>query len=269
MKILILILIAILTFPVSSKDTSFANGDWETNSTWTKGIEPTIEDTLIVGEGITVTISSNLSYNTPVIIYVRGTLRFEGKLRLPSSSKLVFIDGKLESVGGGNSDKITIGDTHVWDGKYGDVEGNFNITEDGGVLPVSWGIISVTSTLEQVTLDWSTYTEKNNDRFVIETSTNVKDWNEVATVQGNGTTSGISYYETTFGYESSGYLYVRIKQIDYNGEYGYSPILSVLISNSKIMYYVDVLGNTYSCQPIGFSIAVYENGNKVLCIGSN
>lgn len=258
-----LILIAILTFPVLGKDTSFANGDWQTNSTWTKGIEPTMEDTLIVGEGITVTISSNLSYNTPVIIYVKGTLRFEGKLRLPSGSKLVFIDGKLESVGGDNSDKITIGGTHVWNGKYGDVEGNFNITEEGGVLPVTWGILSITAICNQVELDWSTYTEKNNDIFVIETSEDTEVWEVVSTVKGNGTTNSISYYTTRFNSTSSGYLYVRIKQIDYNGEYGYSPMISIIIRNTKTLYYIDLLGEKYYDQPKGLSIAVHENGSKV------
>jgi hypothetical protein len=72
MKNLLITLLALICLSSYGKDSSIQDGDWETNSTWNKGIEPTTEDTLIISDGDSVTISSNLSYGTEVVILLEG-----------------------------------------------------------------------------------------------------------------------------------------------------------------------------------------------------
>ena len=79
---------------------------------------------------------------------------------------------------------------------------------------------------EKVVLSWSTATETNNNGFEIQRSNNGKSFATIGFVPGNGTTvkpNNYSYVDE----DQSGKLYYRLKQIDYNGTYSYSKIVSV------------------------------------------
>jgi hypothetical protein len=69
---------------------SVQTGNWTTTSTWSPAVAPAAGDTIIINDGHTVTISSNLSYTTtPMSIEVFGTWRFSGagsRITLPCNS---------------------------------------------------------------------------------------------------------------------------------------------------------------------------------------
>ena len=256
-----------LSFNIFSRDVSKQNGDWETGSTWFKSVEPTTEDTLVIANGDTVTVSSNLFYNTDVVILLEsgGILSFSGKLNLTINSKILSTGGGVISDGGGNSDKIKIGGTSVWSGNDGDLDGSFTVSI-GGVLPVEWGNIDVVvQDGTYVYVNWSTYSELNNDYFIIEYSDDLVDWVDGTTTYGSGTTNNITYYSDIFKSSYRGDIYIRIKQVDYNGDYNYSKIVSTNLaySNKRIVkYYMSIYGMKFFTQPLGLSIKVYDNGEK-------
>jgi hypothetical protein len=66
-------------------------------------------------------------------------------------------------------------------------------------------------------LNWRTVSEIENDYFILERSQDGVDFTEIATVEGNGTTSlpmDYLYVDETF---SGGLNYYRLKQVDFNG----------------------------------------------------
>jgi hypothetical protein len=66
-----------------------------------------------------------------------------------------------------------------------------------------------------VSLNWSTATERNNDFFIIEASKDGLYFEEIQRVQANGNTSTTHYYSKTI--ENQNYAYIKLKQRDFDG----------------------------------------------------
>jgi hypothetical protein len=80
---------------------------------------------------------------------------------------------------------------------------------------------------DQVCVRWSTATEKNNERFEIERTSNGEEWTVVGTVPGAINSSVTKHYEFVDKQPLPAISYYRLKQIDLNGEFTYSNISSV------------------------------------------
>jgi hypothetical protein len=79
---------------------------------------------------------------------------------------------------------------------------------------------------EKVILIWSTATETNNNGFEIQRSFDGKSFVTVGFVTGHGTITKPSNY-SYIDEDQSGKVYYRLKQLDYNGTYSYSNIISI------------------------------------------
>ncbi len=85
-----------------------------------------------------------------------------------------------------------------------------------------------------VMLRWSTASEINNDRFEIERSTDRVTFTKIGAQIGNGTTNNVSQYSYFDGsLPVAPKLYYRLKQVDYNGEFEYSPTVEVNFTGDK------------------------------------
>jgi len=84
-----------------------------------------------------------------------------------------------------------------------------------------------------VILSWSTASESNNLGFDVERSYDKKTFTKIAFIKGQGTISITSGYEFVDENVKTGYLYYRIKQIDFDGQANYSTVLEVVISSPK------------------------------------
>lgn len=110
---------------------------------------------------------------------------------------------------------------------------NFSITDL--LIPVELTSFTAQASLGLVTLNWSTASELNNQGFEIQRKTIngdiSSDWTMVAFKEGRGTTSETQnyvYVDDISGLSIDGAAY-RLKQIDYNGNFEYSP--EVLVEN--------------------------------------
>ncbi len=78
---------------------------------------------------------------------------------------------------------------------------------------------------------WSTASENNNDFFTIERSGDGTSWKEVLMVPGAGNSQhDIHYYETDRN-PLMGLSYYRLKQTDFDGQFKYSHMVSVLFGD--------------------------------------
>jgi len=78
-----------------------------------------------------------------------------------------------------------------------------------------------------VALNWSTATEVGNEGFKIEHSLDGETWREISSVNGNGTSEVTNTYEFIHEYPSSGMNYYRLKQVNFDGSFEYSEVVSV------------------------------------------
>jgi hypothetical protein len=76
-------------------------------------------------------------------------------------------------------------------------------------------------------LSWTTASEQGNKYFEIERSTNGISFEKAGVVRGNGTTSSIHNYIFLDKNPSSQKSYYRLKQVDLDGKFEYSKIISV------------------------------------------
>jgi hypothetical protein len=80
---------------------------------------------------------------------------------------------------------------------------------------------------QNITLEWSTASEINNDFFTIERSIDGINWQIVSTVTGAGNSSNIMHYsfiDISNSFENS---YYRLKQTDFDGDFKYFKIIAV------------------------------------------
>ncbi|MBI4930887.1 MAG: T9SS type A sorting domain-containing protein [Bacteroidetes bacterium] len=99
---------------------------------------------------------------------------------------------------------------------------------------------------EEVLLQWSTASEINNDYFDVENSVDGKAFEKIGRVAGHGNTNQLLNYSFIDEYPYSGINYYRLKQVDYNGDYNYSPIIAVknnLAGNPCFVYNDETSGN--------------------------
>lgn len=102
-------------------------------------------------------------------------------------------------------------------------------TGGSSVTPLPVNLVSFNAVRKNentVELNWKTAGELNNDRFEIERSADGINFTTIGTEAGNGTTDyTINYsFEDNTAPKFATVLYYRLKQVDYNGAFEYSPI---------------------------------------------
>lgn len=106
------------------------------------------------------------------------------------------------------------------------------------VVPVELTSFNAVFTHNRVNLSWTTATELNNLGFEIERSSNKADWLLIGFKEGKGTTSEPQeyFFSDDLSGISSGKLFYRLKQIDFDGSYKYSEEIEVeIIINSSFI----------------------------------
>ncbi|MFY0643494.1 MAG: T9SS type A sorting domain-containing protein [Bacteroidia bacterium] len=83
----------------------------------------------------------------------------------------------------------------------------------------------------QALLEWVTASELNNNYFEIEHSLNGVDFTAIGVLNGAGTTFDIQHYSFVDATPSIGMNYYRVRQVDYNGDYSYTPIRTIEFSS--------------------------------------
>jgi len=97
-------------------------------------------------------------------------------------------------------------------------------TDEGNNLPVRLAFFKAAPGVGKVGLTWETYSELNNDRFEVQHSSNGKEWAQIGQVNGAGTHWGKLNYAFTHQNAPNGINYYRLKQVDFDGTFEYSPV---------------------------------------------
>jgi hypothetical protein len=90
-----------------------------------------------------------------------------------------------------------------------------------------------------IQLDWKTTIEENNHYFLVQRRTDEGDFETIGRVEGNGTINHIMEYSfTDLNPIPNAFNYYRLKQVDYDGKYEYSKIVSKFIAIDMDKLYV-------------------------------
>ncbi|HYF68355.1 MAG TPA: T9SS type A sorting domain-containing protein, partial [Ohtaekwangia sp.] len=217
----------------------------EANATLTISGDLTIRNNLILNNSGKLIVTKNFIANNNASATVNGggVMDVGNNINFGNNTDFV-INGTLKA--GGN---VSFGNNETFNGT-----GSVNIVGTGcnkwtGSVPCIPGIVILPVKLltfeaqdngeGAVKISWSTAIEKNNDRFVIQRSTDGVTYNDITTVPGNGTTQEISYYDFVDNAPDAERLYYRLTQTDYDGTTEtFSPVfVQVVLKSAPISAY--------------------------------
>lgn len=96
------------------------------------------------------------------------------------------------------------------------------------LLPVEWGYFHSKTQEGGIVLEWETLTESSNSGFSVERSQDGIRFESIAWVEGRGNTQEASTYRfLDHDPPETPLIYYRLKQIDFDGSYDYSELISV------------------------------------------
>jgi hypothetical protein len=119
----------------------------------------------------------------------------------------------------------------VVDGFAGDAcTYSYVLTETSGscrLLPIELFSLNAVDKNKYVEITWATSSEINNDYFEVEKSTNGVDFFSIERIEGSGMSANAIFYSAKDYNPSSGVSYYRIKQVDFDGKFSFSKIISI------------------------------------------
>src|SRR5690606_37686439 len=131
----------------------------------------------------------------------------------------------IKPLGGTNFQEIAHFTTETWEKliKY--------VGDDP--VPVELSSFAADVSGDKVNLTWSTASEKNNQGFeierMLENDNASNSWKVIGFVKGNGTSTVINNYLYTDKPVNPGKYNYRLKQIDFDGTYAFSPVVEVIL----------------------------------------
>lgn len=275
-KVLLVFFVSLFGFTIHSQTTATAqnnppNNRWNQTGSWVGGVVPGCFDQIIIPAGVfldvtaTVDLGPNPGANCgPVTVIVQGDLRFQTgkKLKLPTGSQFIVEPGGTVVAGGGSgsSSYIEIGTETVWDAGQGDILVPITLCEGCSQLGVSLLAFDLKQDGREVNLYWSTASEENNDYFTIERSDDESIWNQIALIDGNGTTSTTNYYNYQDVPQLDETYYYRLYQTDFDGSREFLGELSVVYeSELRVIKRYNLLGQEITGEPQGLVIEVLSD----------
>ncbi len=151
-----------------------------------------------------------------------------------------------------------------------------------GVLPVKLLNFNATVNEHSTSISWSTSSEINNKGFEIEKSLDGTNFENIGFVKGYSNSNQLNNY--SFDYQNSESAFYRLKQIDFDGAYEYSNIVSaknginefeilpnpfkdeITISNTDKITNIEIVDLTgkvvYTSQPINNKVSVNTSNLK-------
>ncbi|MFQ3597325.1 MAG: T9SS type A sorting domain-containing protein [Chloroherpetonaceae bacterium] len=96
----------------------------------------------------------------------------------------------------------------------------------GTQVPVELVAFTARKSEQGVELAWRTASEQNNAGFEVERKSEGAIWNTLGFVRGNGTTTEAQSY-SFIDRTATGKVQYRLKQLDFDGQFEYSPVIEV------------------------------------------
>jgi len=103
----------------------------------------------------------------------------------------------------------------------------FALTTASSVLPVELSEFKGKVTERGNVLNWTTFSETNNDFFTLEHSLDGQDFERLTSINGAGDSDTPIDYDYLHVSPAKGLNYYRLKQTDYDGSFTYSDIISL------------------------------------------
>jgi hypothetical protein len=161
--------------------------------------------------------NSTLSY-TNMIDHVMVSNEMQPFYMNSTASVLTDVTSLINSYGSSTSDHYPIFTRYAF---------------DPAILPVTLGIFTVTKTDNAAKINWVTQTEINTSHFVVERSSDIRNWTGIATVAAKSNSSIATTYELYDNSPTKGINYYRLRIVDKDAKFAQSDIRSALFGSKN------------------------------------
>lgn len=110
-----------------------------------------------------------------------------------------------------------------------------------------------------VVLNWTTASEVNNKKFVIERTSDFLNWETIGEVAGAGNSSATHYYTFRDYTPLQGVSYYRLKQVDFDGAFAYSRSIVIETGEHQIPVSISISPNPFDGELTITSNVIDEN----------
>jgi len=117
---------------------------------------------------------------------------------------------------------------------YGIVNAEQAVLAAQNTLPVEWLSVDGKQIGEDIHLSWATASEQNNDRFVIEKQMG-STYRQLGSLKGAGNSTQVSTYTFKDSNPLPGTQVYRIKQVDIDGKFSFSPLVEVFFESEVFL----------------------------------
>lgn len=107
-------------------------------------------------------------------------------------------------------------------------------------------------------LTWSTASEKNNEKFLVEHSQDATSFRKIGEVKGNGTSATVLNYNYSDLAPAKGTNYYRLRQIDTDGTEAFSKVIALEFASNSIVSGATVYP-TVTSEVININLGTMEN----------
>ncbi|WP_081909524.1 T9SS type A sorting domain-containing protein [Aureispira sp. CCB-QB1] len=109
----------------------------------------------------------------------------------------------------------------------------YTILDEDITFPIELSSFTAFSDCEQTQLSWSTAMELNNNYFQIEHSVDGINWTKIGQVPSRGNSTETQHYDFLFK-EIFVQNYFRLRQVDFDGSFSYSPIVTTKLTDCNL-----------------------------------
>lgn len=273
--------------------TAVQNGNWISASTWDLNRAPANNDVVIIPLGRRVYfVNSPYPKNDPagrptLDIRIFGILDFSDagndKLYLDAGSRIeIFALGRIRT--SNNSTEIIAiyngsTDNTVWTGTPNNINGPAYATATSagfinGVLPINLSSFEVTASgKSNAKLSWVTESELNSSHFEIELyKSDLNMWKKEGEIKAAGNSNSVLKYSIIIELSSEGLNQFRLKVVDIDGRFKYSPVRSINYHNREaVKLFMNMNSRILQVEGVqnlsnqDMQLAIYDlNGREVL-----
>lgn len=129
-------------------------------------------------------------------------------------------------------------------------------------LPIKLLSFNAVKSAASVDIFWEVASEVNNDKYLLERSTNGVDFEVIGTLKGRGTTASYSKYTFVDNSPAPGINYYRLKQVDFSGAFSYSQLVSLKVSTPRVQL-KDLHPNPVG-KSLSYVLSVPDNSSSVI-----
>ena len=219
--------------------TAKKSGTWSDMTVWNVAVrgDGVKKMKVVIPAAFTVTVDYGISVvgMGDADIEVLGQINLGAGTVIPlSASSTIELKPSGKIVGTSSTQRISIGGVVKYDGSLDKTEAGPSVANaTTGISPNGFLTLSTLAsdlTIFQVNrnasgnlLRWVTASEKDEAYFEIEKSADGNSWKHVAKITAHNLNSSSSYSYSD-NHETAGVCYYRLKQVDVNGSFKYSPV---------------------------------------------